>query len=147
MSDPMATAGLYGGKHIPVTMRDGTSAVVHLRLVTIEEIGEYLDKAVDERAALKMCVASVWIPGEGGTKDPLEFDVNALSDESYNTLVDENLSLNFTRALAMKEREAVRAEKTGRGITGLMEGVVAILQKFAPSSPSPADSPGSKSSA
>lgn len=135
MPDPIAAAALYGGRNVPVTLRDGGNAVVHLRLVKISEIGEYLDKAIDEREALKMCI-----------EEPKGFDLDTLSDESYDALTDANLTLNFTRALAMKEREAARAEQTGKGIVGLMQGVAGLLQKFAPPSPSPADSPASKSS-
>lgn len=138
---------LYGGKSVPVRSRAGTEGVVHLRLIALSECGCFLDihRQDGERAAALFVIdaSKSTLPAEATTEGQLDFD--QLADESYTAVLEENLALNFTRALAVKRRETARAAQTGAGLRQILDEMVSILSTYAPSSPPPADSPGSKS--
>jgi hypothetical protein len=125
---------LFGGRDIAVQYRDGTTHTLFLRLIRISEITKFLDLIMqDEIAALKMVLP------EGDDLDP-----DALTFEGLAALLEANLEVNFTAALASNRAKLDRATKTGLGVKGLMEDLVSLSQSFAPRSPSqPAGPPSS----
>lgn len=155
MSEPkkptIESVALYGGRAVEVLYRSGVQGVVHLRLIKASECGAFLDTMHrSEVEAYQMAVdpakcspaSTVEIDGVPPRLAP---DLDDLTDESRAEVLEANLALNFTRALAVKRREADRAAQTGAGMKDLLQGLASVLSTFAPPSPSPADSPESRS--
>jgi hypothetical protein len=117
---------LFGGRTIEVRFRDGTTRPLFLRLIRISEIPSFLELiATNEDAALRSVLP------EG---DDIDFD--ALAMESYEALMEANLEVNFTPALASQNGKLARAQKTGLGVKALLDDMVSISRSFAPTSPS-----------
>ncbi len=116
---------LNGGKQVTVTYRNGQDGVVILRLIKISEIDAYLNVAADELQSLKMCVSN-----DG-------FNVDDLTDDSYEALVEANTDLNFTRAVCMVERKLKRAETSTATLAALAKQLASLLQRFLPAFAAP----------
>jgi len=136
---------LFGGRTLTLQLIDGSTRTVFLRLIRVSEITTFLEKiATDEEAALRMVLS-----------DP-DLDFDSLTIESFDALLEANVAVNFTPALASSRAKLARAEKTGVGVVALLRDMASVSQSFAPTSPSPEDglppnsesspSPGSSSS-
>lgn len=117
-----------GALDFALQLRDGSTRPARLRLILQSEIGAFLDlMADDEQAALRLCLE---------TTPPLELD--HLTDDSLEALLEANIELNFTRALASQKARQARAERTGAGLRELMAGMVSLLARFDADAPPPA---------
>jgi hypothetical protein len=118
---------LYGGKSISVTLRNGSTAEVALRLIYINEIERFLDLSMEEEKGLLFCIES-----------PKDLKLEDLTDDSYDRLIEENKNLNFTRALARSRSRLERARETGANLITLAKDLSSLLMRFSQTSHSPA---------
>lgn len=133
MSLPESTL-IYAGESHTVTLRDGSTRSVGLRLIKLSEIPTFLDAfATSEDRALAYALQ---LP-EGAPA--LEFD--DLTDESYTALVEANQTLNFTRALARSRERLKRAQDSAPALVSLAADLQSALSGFLLKSPSPAATP------
>ncbi|WOO43166.1 hypothetical protein [Rubellicoccus peritrichatus] len=118
-------AALVGAQKLNLKLRDGSEITVTIRCIKTSEAETFLDAAMEETKALEMVVV-----------EPEDFDPDVLEDESYDQLVEANLSLNFTRAQSIFEKRLQRSEQTGLGIKQVAATAEKFFQKFVPASAS-----------
>lgn len=120
---------LFGGRNLTVHFRNGTSREIFVRLICLSEIPEFLDRiATNEEDALRSVLS-----------EASDLNLDSLTLESYQALMEANLEVNFTVALASQRAKLARAEKTGLGVTGLLNDLASLSRSFAQISPSPED--------
>ena len=99
---PTPTETLAGGERVPCTLADGTSVNIFIRQVKPSELLAYLEAEAGGEEAVLRLVAS---------RDGQPLDLDTLSLDSYEALIEADQRQNFTAARKREKREGERAAR------------------------------------